>query len=119
MHAYTYVPVHRGGCLKSQPYSPLQGSLVARSNWIGAPHLPIQGSGIDWGNLLGLAKQHVVPLVEKHGVNVTAKVLEAGLKRLGLGVDDGDDVFAEAGAAMRRKGSRRRVGGKDWMALRP
>ena len=109
LHA-TYMPVPTGSGFKCVPMH--HGHMMWRSNMVGQPMLPMEmGGGIDWGKVWEKAKEFgeskVLPAVEKHYPAVGAKLIELGMKKLGLGVE-GDDVFAEAGSAMRsrRRGAR-------------
>jgi hypothetical protein len=97
----SYVPVSTGAGLKVVPF--WGGHAMWRSNQIGQPMLPMEmGGGINWDKVWATAEK---PALEKFDVNTVTKAIEYGLKKLGLGVGDGDDVFSEMGTAMR---SRRR-----------
>ena len=102
---HSYVPYITASGLKALPYSHAHGSVMWKSNQLGNPWMPLDlGGGIDWNSVWGGAHLNQPAVVT--GCSGGSKVVD-GMRRLGLGVDDSDDIFAEVGRAMRTRRQRR------------
>ena len=109
---HSYVPVPTGAGFKCVSYSHPLGGMVWKSSMVGHPYLPLEmGGGIDWSSVWGKAKelgQKALPHIERPAVG--AKLIELGMKQLGLGIGDSDDaVFDEVSAAMKARRRQRRL----------